>query len=97
MMMLYVRLLVAMTLGVSLLAACSDDPVESTPNGPALEVRFDESTSRLNVTVHPRLMDGESLYVRVRNGPADVLNCAAMFKDMPRIDGDRLGKSFFCS
>jgi hypothetical protein len=65
-------------------AACGED---SGPSIPMFEVTHNEASSRLHVSVYPGLEEGQSLYMRVRQGPVGVLECDQMLGDLDRIDG----------
>lgn len=67
---------------------CNTDATELPIGVPEFEVRFDETSSKLWVTVHPVLLPGVTLHTRVRQGQVGVLDCAAMVNDadMVRVD-----------
>ncbi len=60
---------------------------------PQFEVRHDEATGRLTVVVHPQLIPGATLHVRVRQGAPGHLNCAAMLGELEQIDGNPVAGS----
>jgi hypothetical protein len=65
--------------------ACNDEV-----SAPLFEVVHDEATSKLHVIVHPGLASGESLYVRVRQGPVGFLECDQMLGQLQQIDGSSI-------
>ena len=67
------------------LSACGDEG--SSDSATLFEVVHDEATSQLQVIVHPQLAAGQSLHVRVRQGPVGVLECEQMVAELAQIDG----------
>jgi len=53
---------------------------------PLFEAMHDDATGRLHIVVHPALGSGQSLHVRVRQGPVGALDCAQMVDQLERID-----------
>ena len=79
---------VVCVLSALLISACSDAPVEPSSKERLLEVKLDEATNRLNVSVFPALGGGQTLHARIRNGDTGQLDCIQMLPDIPRIDGN---------
>jgi hypothetical protein len=76
------RVVLATLICLGLTACGADDG----PSIPMFEVTHHEASSRLHVNVYPGLEDGQSLYMRVRQGPVGVLECEQVFGDLERID-----------